>query len=109
PARAGAEAQRADLLLPGAPRNPCADDLARRGGDSPPPLLNRYLAAALDAGQANAGRLVRDQGPALLEHLAGRLALDRLAARFLREPPADLLDHRGLLDFLAKLPRHDRL
>lgn len=92
-----------DALLAEAPTHPWLEDLLGAAADYPPDLLNRFLESALAADRVDADRVVRTHGPTLLTHFAGRSGLDRVGKLFLVAPPADLLHHPGLLDFLGKL------
>jgi hypothetical protein len=90
-------------LLAEAPSRPWLENLLARPADYPAGLLNRFFEAALSAGKVDADRLVRAQGPRLLEVFAGQSGLDRVGTQLLADPPADLLHNRDLLDFLGKL------
>jgi hypothetical protein len=92
-----------DALLVEAPSHPWLEDLLTRAADYPPDRLNRFFEAALTAGTVDADRVVRTQGPRLLELFAGQSGLDRIGTLFLATPPADLLRNQGVLDFLGKL------
>jgi len=103
----GTEADRAVLLfealLTEAPTRPWFEDLLAKAADYPAGLLNRFFEAALTAGKVDADRVVRTQGPRLLELFAGQSGLDRVGTLFLATPPADLLRNQGVLDFLGRL------
>ena len=92
-----------ESLLAEAPAHPWFEDLLAKAADYPPSLLNQFFEAALTAGKVDADRVVRTQGPQLLELFAGQSGLDRVGTLFLATPPADLLRNRGVLDFLGKL------
>jgi hypothetical protein len=92
-----------EALLAEAPAHPWFEDLLARAADYPPVLLNRFFEVLLAAGKVDADRLVRTQGPRLLELFAGQSGLDRVGTQFLANPPADLLRNPAVLDFLARL------
>jgi hypothetical protein len=90
-------------LLEQLPQYPWLEDLLNHASDYPADLLNRFFETALSAGRVDAERLIRAQGPRLLELFAGQTGLDRVGTMFLANPPADLLHQPSLLGFLAKL------
>ena len=92
-----------DAVLAEAPTHPWAEELLKEGRTLPPAFLDRCLESALTAGKLDAEHLVRNHGSLLLEHLAGKRSLDRLAGDFLKEPPADLITDKNLVAFLEKL------
>lgn len=92
-----------ESLLAEAPAHPWFEDLLAKAADYPSGLLNRFFEAALTAGKVDADRLVRTQGPRLLELFAGQSGLDRVGTLFLATPPADLLRNPAVLGFLGKL------
>lgn len=92
-----------ELLLSEAPAHPWFEDLLARAADYPATLLNRFLETALTAGKVDADRVIRTQGPQLLELFAGQSGLDRVGTMFLASPPADLLRNTNLLAFLGQL------
>lgn len=98
-----------ESLLAEAPAHPWFEDLLAKAADYPPGLLNQFFETALTAGKVDADRVVRTQGPQLLELFAGQSGLDRGGTLFLATPPADLLRNRGVLDFLGKLRDEPRV
>lgn len=92
-----------ELLLSEAPAHPWFEDLLARAADYPATLLNRFLETALAAGKVDADRVIRTQGPQLLELFAGQSGLDRVGTMFLASPPPDLLRNASLLAFLGQL------
>jgi hypothetical protein len=82
---------------------PWLEDLLNNASDYPVDLLNGFFEAALSAGRVDAERLIRAQGPRLLELFAGQSGLDRVGTMFLAKPPSDLLHQPGLLSFLGQL------
>ncbi|MFO0849299.1 MAG: hypothetical protein U0871_12205 [Gemmataceae bacterium] len=92
-----------ERLLAEAPEHPWFEDLLRAAGKFPADLLNRFFEATLASGKLDADRVIRTQGPQLLELFAGQSGLDRLGTQFLANPPADLLHNPSLLGFLDRL------
>jgi len=92
-----------EQLLAEAPHTPWLETLLANAGDYPAASLNRYFESALTAGRVDADRLIRTQGPQLLELFTGRSGLDKVGTLLLATPPADLLRQSNLLDFLGKL------
>lgn len=90
-------------LLSEVPAHPWFEDLLSRATDYPAALLNRFFETTLTAGKVDADRLIRTQGPHLLELFAGQSGLDRVGTMFLASPPPDLLRNAGLLEFLGQL------
>lgn len=91
-----------EALLSEAPRN-WLEDLARSGRTLPSGLLDRCVLSALQHGAPDLRGLVRTQGSALLEQLAGRKSLDRIAGMLLGQPGAELLADEAVSAFLEKL------
>ncbi|OWK47228.1 hypothetical protein [Fimbriiglobus ruber] len=98
-----------DSLLAEAPAHPWFEDLLARATDYPAVLLNKFFEATLTAGKVDADRVIRTQGPRLLELFTGQTGLDRVGTQFLANPPADLLRNPGLLAFLDKLRDEPRV
>jgi hypothetical protein len=96
-------------LLAEAPSQTWFEDLLARAPEYPAELLNRFFEADLAAGKVDADRVIRAQGPRLLEVFAGQSGLDRVGSLLLASPPADLLHKRELLDFLGKLRAEPRV
>lgn len=92
-----------DGLLTEAPQHPWLEDLLGKAADYPPASLNRYFEATLAAGKIDADRVIRTNGPRLLELFAGQSGLDKVGTQLLAAPPDDLLRNHGVLGFLAKL------
>ena len=92
-----------ELLLTEAPAYPWFEELLTRPSDYPAALLNKFFEATLTAGKVDADRVIRTQGPRLLELFAGQSGLDRVGKLFLASPPPDLLHQSSLLEFLGKL------
>ncbi len=85
------------------PAHPWFEELLAKAADYPADLLNRYFEAALAAGKVDADRLIRTQGPRLLELFAGQSSLDRLGTMFLASPPPDLIRNAALMEFIGQL------
>ena len=92
-----------EALLADAPGYPWFEQLLTLAADYPPALLNTYFESTLTAGKVDADRLVRTNGPRLLELFAGQSGLDRLGQQFLADPPPDVLHNPSLLVFLRQL------
>jgi hypothetical protein len=92
-----------ESLLAEAPEHPWFEELLAAADTYPADVLNRYFEASLAAGRLDADRVVRTQGPKLLGLFAGKSGLDKVGRQFLANPPADLLHHTGVLDFLTSL------
>ena len=92
-----------ELLLAEAPERGWFESLLANAADYPPALLNRFFEAALTAGKVDADRVIRAQGPQLLDLFAGQSGLDKVGKLFLADPPADLLSNQSVLAFLGKL------
>lgn len=90
-------------LLAEAPGHPWFEEILNHAADYPPALRNTFFETVLTGGNVDADRLIRGQGPRLLDLFAGQSGLDRLGAQFLAAPPTDLLDTPAVLDFLGKL------
>ncbi|HMP02226.1 MAG TPA: hypothetical protein PKC45_06975, partial [Gemmatales bacterium] len=82
---------------------PWAEDLVRHGRLLPTPVLDRCLLAALQAPSADVVGLVRGQGVALVDRLAGQASLERIAQVLLGRPGAELLADQAFEQFLAAL------
>lgn len=96
-------------VLAEAPNHPWVEDLVRQGRSLPPDLLDRCLGAALDAGTVPIEPLVRRSAPVLLELLAGKPTLERIATAFLEKPPTDLLTDTTFLGFAQGLRQQTNL
>ncbi len=92
-----------------APAKPWFEDVIAKAADYPPALLNRFFESTLAANKLDADRLVRTQGPRLLELFANQSGLDRLGTQFLATPPADVLNNTQLLSFFTQLKDHTSL
>ena len=92
-----------ESLLTEAPSQPWFEELLGKATDYPAALLNRFFEATLTAGKIDADRVIRAQGPRLLELFAGQSGLDKVGTQFLTNPPTDLLRNPSLLNFLTKL------
>ena len=92
-----------EALQEQAPDRPWLEDAVARAADYPPSLLNRFFEATLKAGKIDADRLVRTQGPRLLELFAAQSGLDRLGTQFLAVPPSDVVHNQTVLVFLKTL------
>jgi|GEM_PF-2103763 len=92
-----------EALLSDSPSFPWLEELLANSSNYPRPLLNRFFELTLNRGQIHPDRLIRTQGSQLLELFSGQSGLNQLGKQFLAEPPADILEHPGLLDFLGKL------
>ncbi len=90
-------------LLAEAPSQPWFEQVLANAADYPAGVLNQFFEASLAAGMIDADRVVRTQGPRLLQLFAGQTGLDKLGTQFLAAPPADLLHNAGVLNFLAAL------
>ena len=90
-------------LLKEAPDTPWLETALARSADFAPEKLNGFFEAAIAGGTVDADRVIRTQGPRLLELFAGRSGLDTLGAALLADPPADLLASPPLLTFLKSL------
>ena len=92
-----------ETLLAELPGTPWFETVLANAADYPAPLLSRFFEVTLAGGSLDADRLVRTQGPRLLELFDGQPGLDRLGAKFLATPPADVLTNRTVLGFLTSL------
>ncbi|MGL6094501.1 MAG: hypothetical protein ACRC7O_01700, partial [Fimbriiglobus sp.] len=92
-----------DHLLAESPNHPWFEELLEASGNYPPALLNKFFEASLAAGKVDADRVVRLQGPKLLDVFAGQSGLDKVGMLFLAAPPMDLLRDARLLEFLGRL------
>ena len=90
-------------LLREAPETPWLETALQRADDFAPARLNGFFEAAIAGGTVDADRVIRTQGPRLLELFAGQSGLDTLGAALLADPPADLLHSQPLLSFLRAL------
>jgi hypothetical protein len=99
----GQAAKLYEALLSETPGKPWFEDVIAHAADYPATLLNRFFETSLDADKLDADRLVRTQGGRLFDLFAGQSALDRLGAKFLATPPADVLSNQTVLGFLGKL------
>jgi len=98
-----------DSLLSEAPGHPWFEDLLANASNYPIDLLNKFFESALGAGKVDADRVIRAQGPRLLELFAGQSGLDRVGTLFLASPPSDLLRNEGLLAFLDGLSNETKV
>jgi hypothetical protein len=98
-----------ETLLVEVPDHPWFEDLLGAAADYPAALLNRFFETTLTAGKVDADRVVRTQGPRLLELFAGQSGLDRVGTLFLANPPADLLHNPTLLSFLDRVAEEPRV
>jgi hypothetical protein len=103
--RGGLPRARAALagLFRAAPQENWLSRLTCSAAELPPGLLGAAVELALDHGQARPGELIRAHGADLPELLSDTPGLARLAAAFLADPPADLIDNAAALGFLAQL------
>ena len=101
--RAATDEKLFPALLKEAPQTPWLETALARSADFAPARLNGFFEAALADGSVDADRVVRAQGPRLLELFAGQSGLDTLGAALLADPPADLLACPPLLAFLKSL------
>lgn len=90
-------------LLAAGPAHPWAEDLVRHGKALPADVLDHGLAAALEAGRADAADLARGYGSLLLELLAGRPSLSDVARQLLGQPAPELLADKAVEGFLERL------
>jgi hypothetical protein len=91
------------ILLTEAPDKHWFDDVLAAGETFSAGARNRLFEVALSAGTIDPDHVIRTQGKALLNLFAGGSGLDQLCRMFLKNPPADILTDRTVLDFLGKL------
>jgi len=95
-----------ERLLDAAPQHGWFEDALAQHEKFAPERLNAFFEASLQANKLDSDRLVRTQGPQLLELFAGQSGLDRLGEQFLAKPPADALKNPAIASFFDALHRH---
>ncbi len=92
-----------ETMLAEAPERTWVEEIIRHGRELSPSLVDCCLGTALEKNAVEARTLARDHGPALLDLLAGRPSLDRLARRLLEQSADELLADFAVGTFLRGL------
>jgi GTPase-associated protein 1, N-terminal domain type 2/GTPase-associated protein 1, middle domain len=98
-----------EKLLTEAPQTPWFEQVLGKASDYPSALLNRFFEATLVAGKVDADRLIRINGPRILELFQGQSGLDKVGTQLLANPPVDLLRNAGLLEFLRQISGQEQV